>query len=85
MKLALSLAVILMSSTYAVETVDLAQEDCVRKCQVYSYNFQDNGFGLCEQIEKCDIYSWNDENNTCEVVAKGEFVTFPIACHDIAY
>ena len=55
MKLALSLAVILMSSTYAVETVDLAQEDCVRKCQVYSYNFQDNGFGLCEQIEKCDI------------------------------
>jgi hypothetical protein len=85
MKLAVFFILLNMTSTFAAETVDLAQEDCTRECQVYSYNFQDNGFGLCEQIEKCDVYTWNDENNTCEVVAKGELVTFPIACHDIAY
>ncbi len=85
MKIALSLTLLFSLSTFATETVDLTKEECTRKCSVYSYNFEDNGFGLCEQIEKCDIYSWNDEALECEVVAKGEFVTFPIACHDISY
>lgn len=85
MKIALSLALLFSFSVLATETVDLDKAECTRKCSVYSYNFQDNGFGLCEQIEKCDIYSWDNEAELCEVVAKGEFVTFPIACHDIAY
>lgn len=83
MKFIASLLILASVSTFATGVSELSQDECTRKCQIYSYNFEANVFGYCEQVEKCDIFSWNSEEDVCEVVKKGELVTFPIACRDI--
>jgi hypothetical protein len=83
MKVALVFLSLLASSVSANVVSELAQADCTRKCSVYSFNFQPDASGLCQQVEKCDIYSWNSDEEVCEVAAVGELVTYPLACRDI--
>jgi hypothetical protein len=83
MKFAMIALSLLSITTFSADVVELSQEDCTRKCELYSYNFQADAFGLCQQVEKCDIFSWDKETEVCEVVKKDELVSYPIACRDI--
>ena len=86
MKLVFLTLILVLSASFNIsanEVVDLDQVDCTRKCQLYTYDFQPDSFGLCGQIEKCTIFSWNEAKSQCEVIKKGELVTYPIACRDI--
>lgn len=79
----LALISLISTMTFATNVSDLSKEDCTRKCSLYSYNFQPDSFGLCQQVEKCDIYRWSDEVEVCEVLKKDELISYPIACRDI--
>ena len=83
MKFLSALLLTLSFSSFAAETVELSQAECVRQCEVYSYGFQRDFFGNCQQIEKCDVLSRNESAQSCEIVALDELVVFPIACRDI--